>query len=139
MKGRVQMCRAKVYRCVLCVIFLLCLLVGCGEVCVKKNQEQTREIYSAVCSEEEVFLLMKLLSCEREQAESIVRSMNRQNIHGVKKGSESIEVSEETGCWTITIEDSQGKTYLLYINRTFHLYAIQKDNADGEYIYQERE
>lgn len=120
-------------------ICLSCFLLGKEEVHKEKREEQSNEMYAHCCSEEEISMFMKALSCGREQAESIVRSVNRQGTGRIGSGFRGAVRSEETGGWIVTAEDEQKETYLFYIDRNFHLYAIQMDCTDGEYIYQELE
>ncbi len=115
----------KKLRQLLIAIGLVCFLTGCA------SDENTQLTHN----QESIDLLTDVLSCEEKKAESILRSLARQNIGNLS----SAELTDSESGYKVLIEDEEQKSYILSIDKKYHLYAIQENNGKESYIYREQE
>lgn len=118
------------------------LLTGCGagNQQTVENNPQTEDAVAEeesemTYSQESINLLINALSCEDEKAESILQSLGQQNIGNLS----SAELVDSESGYKVLIEDENEKSYILYIDKKYHLFAIQEDNDEGGFIYRELE
>lgn len=127
---------------VLLIAGCIFLLTGCGsgnQRAVVNNpqtensvaEEETELTYNQAS----IDLLINALSCEDKKAESILRGLGQQNIGNIT----SAELIDSESEYKVLIEDENEKSYILYIDKKYHLFAIQEDNDEGSYIYRELE
>lgn len=117
------------------------LLTGCGANSQKTIEENNQQKEEAITEGEteltydqtSIDLLTNALSCEVENAESIIRSLGRQNIGNLL----SAELIDSENGYKVLIKDINKKSYILYIGRNYYLDAIQEDNNKGNFIYYE--
>ena len=131
----------KIKRILLIAGFIF-LLTGCGsgnQQTVENNPQKedavAEEEIEMTYNQESIDLLINALSCEDKKAESILRSLGQQNIGNLS----SAELIYSEGGYKVLIEDENEKNYNLYIDKKYHLFAIQEDNDEGSFIYRELE
>lgn len=116
-------------------ICALCIFL-CGCTSQHNLQPETNEEGNkASFTEESVELVTSALSCQQKDAESILESLKMQNI-GILTEAEVLEASEG---YKLQVKDELDNTYILHVDKKYHLYAIQEDNNQGKYIYMEVE
>lgn len=112
---------------------------GQGENYPKEQNEiagaNTEEENGMSYDEKSLELLKEVLGCEQKDAESVLRSLGRQKI-GVFSEAEQLE---DPDSYVVRIKTEAGQEYVLYIDKKYHLFAIQKDSRQGEYVYMELE
>lgn len=86
-------------------------------------------------TQESIDILVTALNCNQENAESIMRSLNRQSIDNLTAAT---LIDSEKG-YKLKVTDTKEKDYILSIDKKYHLSAIQEDTVDGTYLYREVE
>lgn len=110
-------------------------LYGCKEQQSQRPKTTIEGENEMSGTEESVELVMNALSIEQKVAESVLRSLKRQDIGNLTEA----EILEASGGYKLQVKDEDGNTYLLHIDKKYHLYAIQENDTQGKYIYRELE
>lgn len=110
-------------------------LYGCKEPQNQQPESITEGENEMSYTKESIELVMNALSSGQKDAESVLRSLERQNIRNITE-AEALEASEG---YKLQVKEESGDTYILHIDKKYHLYAIQENDIQGKYIYREVE
>ncbi|WP_027296440.1 hypothetical protein [Robinsoniella sp. KNHs210] len=110
-------------------------LCGCKEQQNQQPETVEEGEHEMSYTKESVELVTNALSCQQKDAESILGSLEMQNIGNLTEAN-ALEASEG---YKLQVKDELDNTYILHIDKKYHLYAIQEDNTQGKYIYMEVE
>ena len=82
---------------------------------------------------QQVQLIMDVAQCEKEDAERIIRALERVEIVSIEKAE--VTKSHLTGLSGLKITDVKEQQYIVHYGKKHLVEAIQKDSIEGEYIY----